>query len=148
MKCPMCRHDYDGVELLPGEWNDPTDEWCPKCISDAYETDMIRMRAKRIKYHKELVTVGKGEFECSGYWLSGSLYDQEITCNGQDVYGLLDVYVQDAIEVELMRRIESEKLVRRCIAIEKELPDSDDPAALRLERSEIDEKLEKLEALA
>ena len=34
----------------------------------------------------------------------------------------------------------------RCKEIEKELPDSKDPAGLRLERSELDEKLEKLEA--
>ncbi len=37
-------------------------------------------------------------------------------------------------------------IVRRCKEIEKELPNSKDPATLRLERSELDGELEKMEA--
>ena len=142
MKCELCGKPFDWIADVP--FAHPQ---CPLCIDAGYKHDMARHRLKRITYHKELVVIGKAEFECSGYWLAGALYEQYITVNGQDVYGLLDVYAQDKIEVELMRRIESEKLVRRCVAIEKELPDSKDPAGLRLERSEIDEKLEKLEAM-
>jgi len=143
MKCPSCGKYYFRVEVEGGEV-----EPCPSCIAADHEHAVAKNRARRITYHKELVVIGKGEFECSGYWLDGGLYDQVITIGDQDVYGLLDVYVQDRIEVELLRRIETEKLLRRNIAIEKELPDSDDPATLRLERSENDEKLIRLEALA
>ncbi len=45
--------------------------------------------------------------------------------------------------IEKRRRGE---IIRRCKEIEKELPDSDDPATLRLELSEMDGELEEMEA--
>ena len=145
MKCPRCRNYYDGTESLPGQWNDPTDPLCPKCMNADYDSDMAIHRAKRINYYKELVVIGRAEFECTGYWLDGTLNDQEITINGTHVYGLLDTCVQDEIDTDKIRRIESEKIIKRIKAIEKALPDSDNPAGLRLVRSELDGQLEKLE---
>ncbi len=87
MICPLCRQYYDGIEIPKELWNNPDDEWCPKCVSDQYESDEARYRVDEIKV-----------------------------------------------------------ILQRCEEIEKELPDSDDPAGLRLERSELDGQLEKLEA--
>ncbi len=85
--CPMCRKYYFRVEIPKDVWNNLDDEWCPKCISDQYESDEARHRADEIK-------------------------------------GILT----------------------RCKEIEKELPNSKNPAKLRLERSELDGQLEELEA--
>ena len=153
MKCIQCGKWIDWVGFEPKD--PPT---CSECIGANYDHDVARHRAKRISYHKELiliarasvagVTVGNLEVECSGYYADGDLYDQIVTINGQEVYGLLDENVQYEIEVEIIRRLESEKLVRRCIAIEKELPTSKDPATLRLERADCDSELERLEGTA
>ena len=150
MICPICRQYYDRVEILDA---DPVP--CPRCIDANYKAGLAMHRASRIQYHKELisidqttigrVTIGDVEVECSGYYLSNELWDQEIKINGAEVFGLLDIDVQDYIEEELIRRVVSGDIVRRCKEIENELPDSDDPAGLHLERSELDGELEKIE---
>ncbi len=58
---------------------------------------------------------------------------------------LIDANIKHAI-ARRRRRVVSGDIIRRCKEIEKELPDSDDPATLRLERSELDGELEKMEA--
>ena len=153
MKCPLCGNEYFRVEIMGA---DP--EQCDICIGANYDHDVARQRAKRIPYHKELiliarasvggVTVGNLEVECSGYYADGDLYDQYVTINGQEVYGLLDEDVQYEIEVEIIRRLESERIIREIKAIEKELPTSKDPARLRLRRSDLDGELEILEGTA
>ncbi len=87
MICPLCRKYYFRVEIPKDVWNNLDDEWCPKCISDQYESDEARYRADEIKV-----------------------------------------------------------ILQRCEEIEKELPNSKNPAKLRLERSELDGQLEELEA--
>ena len=151
MKCIQCGKWIDWVGFEPKD--SPT---CSECIGARYDADMARNRAKRIPYHKELiliarasvagVTVGNLEVECSGYYADCDLYDQIVTINGQEVYGLLDENVQYEIEVEIIRRLESERIIREIKAIEKELPTSKDPARLRLRRSDLDGELEILEA--
>ncbi len=142
MICPLCRKYYFRVEV-PGA--DP--EWCPQCISDQYESDEARYRAKRIYYNNELVVIGKAEFECSGYYLEGELYDEEIKLAGREMYGIL--YHDDTFErisAEIIRRIETKVILKECEEIEKALPTSKNPAKLRLRRSDLDGQLEKLEA--
>ncbi len=146
MICPLCRKYYDGVEIPKELWNNPDDEWCPQCISDEYNSYLARHQAKQIHYNKELVVIGKAEFECSGYYEDGRLWDEVVEVRGIDVYGMLSDYVEAQIFAEISRRVVSGEIVRRCEEIEKELPDSDDPATLRLERSELDDELEKMEA--
>ena len=148
MNCPMCKKYYEGAEVPKNVWNTPADEWCPACVSAAYKSDLARHRASQIHYHKELVTIGKGEFECSGYHQDNRLWDEEITVNGADVYGLLSPHVEAQIYEEICRRVVSGEICRRCEEIEKELPDSQDPASLRLERSELDGELKKIEEVA
>ena len=143
MICPICRQYYDRVEIL-----DADPEPCPKCIDANYKAGLAMHRASRIHYNKELVVIGRAEFECSGYYLSGGLYDQQIILNGTRVYGLLSNYVNDRIENEIIRRVKSGAIVKRIQAIEKELPNSKDPATLRLERSELNGELEKIEEAA
>jgi len=151
MKCIICGKWVDWL------YDNPPEEYiCEQCISDGYESDLAIARAKRIHYSNELISfdrlniaeaiIGDIEVECTGYYLSGQLWDQEIKINGHDVYGILDSDVQDMIETELIRRVKSGAIVKRCSQIEQELPDSQDPATLRLERSGLDEQLEKLEA--
>ncbi len=140
MICPICRQYYDRVEIL-----DADPEPCPKCIDANYKAGLAMHRAAQIHYHKELVVIGKGEFECSGYYQDNCLWDEEITVNGADVYGLLSPHVEAQIYEEICRRVVSGEICRRCEEIEKELPDSQDPASLRLERSELDGELEKIE---
>ena len=146
MVCPMCRQYYNGVEIPKEVWNNPDDEWCPKCISDQYESDEARHLAKRIYYSKELVVIGKAEFECSGYYLEGDLYDEEMMLAGREMYGLLSYNTSERISIEITRRIETKAILKECEEIERALPDSKDPARLRLRRSELDGQLEKLEA--
>ncbi len=87
MICSLCRKYYFRVEIPKDVWNNPDDEWCPKCISDQYESDEARYRVDEIKV-----------------------------------------------------------ILQRCEEIERELPDSDNPAGLRLERSDLDGQLEELGA--
>ena len=148
MECPLCGKYYQGVEIPKDVGNNPTDELCPQCIADKYSSDMARLRKNRVHYYKELVVVGKGEFECSGYYDDGRLYDEEVLVNGQDVYGLLSDYVEAQIYEEICRRVVSSEIIVRCKEIEKELPDSEDPATLKLERADLDSELEKLEEAA
>ena len=143
MICPICRQYYDRVEIL-----DADPEPCPKCIDANYKAGLAMHRAAQIHYHKELVVIGKGEFECSGYHQDNRLWDEEITINGADVYCLISDHVAAQIFAEITRRVVSGDIVRRCKEIEKELPDSDDPAGLHLERSELDGELEKIEEAA
>ena len=145
MVCPMCRQYYAGVEIPKEVWNNPDDEWCPKCVSDQHESDKARHLAKRIYYSKELVVIGKCEYECSGYYLEGELYDEEIIMTGQEMYGILNHDTLERIGAEIIRRIETKVILKRCEEIERELPNSKDPARLRLERSELDGELEKME---
>ena len=145
MICPLCRQYYDGVEIPKELWNNPDDEWCPQCISDEYNSYLARHQAKQIPYNKELVVIDKAEFECSGYYLEGELYDEEVKFDGWEMYSLLTYKELDRISAEIIRRIETKVILKRCEEIEKELPNSKDPAKLRLERSELDEKLEALE---
>lgn len=150
MKCPQCSKYYCQVEILDAE-----PDICPDCIRANYEAGAAKHRASQIHYYKELitldkanigrVTIGDVEVECSGYYLSNELWDQEIKINGVEVYGILDIDVQGYIEEELIRRVVSGDIVRRCEEIEVELIDSDDPATLHLERSDLDGELEKLE---
>ena len=140
MKCPQCGNYYCQVEILD---NDP--DICPACVGVNYDASIARHRASQIHYHKELVIIGKGEFECSGYYQDGRLWDEEITINGADVYGLISDHVQDEIFAEITRRVVSQEICQRCAEIEEELIDSDDPATLHLERSDLDGELEKLE---
>ncbi|MCK4816895.1 hypothetical protein KA005_14085 [bacterium] len=143
--CPLCKKDYEGVEYPPGERNEPVGI-CPRCISDKHESDMARSRRNRVHYYKELVVIGKAEFECSGYYDDGRLWDEEVSINGQDVYGLLSDQVEAQIYEEICRRVVSSEIIVRLKEIEKELPDSKDPATLRLKRSDWEDQLEKLEA--
>ena len=146
MICPMCRQYYDGVEIPKEVWNNSYDEWCPQCISDEYNSYLARHQAKQIHYNKELVVIGKAEFECSGYYLEGELYDEEVAMTGREMYGILNEDILERIGAEIIRRIETNIILQRCDEIERELPNSKDPARLRLERSELDGQLEKLEA--
>ncbi len=146
MICPLCRKYYAGVEIPKDVWNNPDDEWCPKCISDEYHSYLARHQAKQIHYNSELVVIGRAEFECSGYYLEDELYDEEVKFGGREMYGILDYGTLGRISVEIIRRIETKVILKRCEEIERELPNSKDPARLRLERSELDEQLEKLEA--
>ena len=146
MICPLCRKYYDGVEIPKELWNNPDDEWCPQCISDEYNSYLARHQAKQIHYNKELVVIGKAEFECSGYYLEGELYDEEVAMTVREMYGILNYDTLEQIAAEIIRRIETKVILRRCDEIEKELPNSKNPAKLRLERSELDGQLEKLEA--
>ncbi|HDY89951.1 MAG TPA: hypothetical protein ENH82_17755 [bacterium] len=145
MICPLCRQYYNGVEIPKERWNNPDDEWCPQCISDEYNSYLARHQAKQIHYNKELVIIGKAEFECSGYYLEGELYDEEVVMTGREMYGILNTDTLERIGAEIIRRIETKVILKRCDEIERELPNSKDPARLRLERSELDEQLEKLE---
>ena len=150
MICPLCRQYYAGVEIPKDVWNNPDDEWCPKCISDQYESDVARHLAKRIYYNNELVVIGKAEFECSGYYLEGDLYDEEMKLDGREMYGMYGLFsynTSERISVEIIRRIETNIILQRCEEIERELPNSKDPARLKLERSELDGQLEKLEEI-
>ncbi len=146
MVCPMCRKYYFRVEVPKDVWNNFDDEWCPKCISDQYESDQARYRAKRIYYSKELVVIGRAEFECSGYYLEGDLYDEEMMLAGREMYGLLSYNMSERISIEIIRRIETKAILKECEEIEKALPTSKNPAKLRLRRSDLDGQLEKLEA--
>ncbi len=146
MICPLCRQYYNGVEIPKEVWNNPDDEWCPKCISDEYNSYLARHKAKQIHYNKELVVIDGAEFECSGYYLEGELYEEEVVMTGREMYGILNHDTLGRISAEIIRRIETKVILKRCEEIEKELPKSKDPARLRLERSELDSQLEKLEA--
>ncbi len=141
MICPLCRKYYFRVEV---EGADP--EWCPQCISDEYNSYLARHQAKQIHYNKELVVIGKAEFECSGYYLEGELYEEEMVMTGREMYGILNHDTLERIGAEIIRRIETNIILQRCDEIERELPNSKDPSRLRLERSELDSQLEKLEA--
>ena len=81
MMCISCRKDFEWTADVP--YRNPM---CPSCISDQYESDMARLRARRIHYNKELVVIGKAEFECSGYYFEGGLYDEEVTMTGREMF--------------------------------------------------------------
>ena len=146
MICPLCRKYYFRVEIPKERWNNFDDEWCPKCISDQYESDEARYRAKQIHYDNELVVIGKAEFECSGYYLEGDLYDEEMKLAGREMYGLLNHDIFERISAEIIRRIETKVILKEIEEIERALPDSKDPAGMRLRRSDLDGQLEKMEA--
>ena len=110
MICPLCRKYYEGVEIPKDVWNNLDDEWCPKCVSDQYKSDEARHLAKRIYYSKELVVIGKAEFECSGYYQDNRLWDEKITINGADVYCLISDHVAAQIFAEICRRVVSGEL--------------------------------------
>ncbi len=149
MICPLCRQYYNGVGIPKEVWNNPDDERCPKCISDEYNSYLARHQAKQIHYNKELVIIDKAEFECSGYYLEGELYDEEVMLSGWTA-GVCSFNTDtlERISAEIIRRIETKVILKRCDEIEKELPNSKDPARLKLERSELDDQLEKLEAMS
>ena len=105
MKCLQCSEWFD--------WNgdDPPEEpICSECISANYEAGLAMHRAAQIHYHKELVVIGKGEFECSGYHQDNRLWDEEITINGADVYCLISDHVAAQIFAEICRRVVSGEL--------------------------------------
>ncbi len=141
MECIQCGKEFQWLSDDP-----PEEPMCAKCIDANYKHDVARHRSSHIYYTKELIVVGKAEFECSGYYEDGRLWDEVVEVRGIDVYGMLSDYVEAQIFAEISRRVVSGEIVRRCEEIEKELPDSDDPATLRLERSELDGELEKMEA--
>ncbi len=147
MICPLCRKYYDRVEIPKELWNNPDDEWCPQCISDEYNSYLARHQAKQIPYNKELVVIDKAEFECSGYYLEGELYDEEMMMAGLEMRWNLNHDTVERISAEIIRRIETKVILKRCEEIERELPNSKDPSRLRLERSELDSQLAKLEAM-
>ena len=144
MICPRCRRYYDGIESLPGQWNDPTDDLCPLCMKDMWNVEKAKFDNERIRFTGELVTIGEIDFECDGAFYDG-LYDLYIKVNGTDIYGLLDSDITQQIENELSDRMEKRDIIRQCKQIEKDLCWSKNPAKLRLKRSELDERLEKLE---
>jgi len=141
MKCPLCGNNYFRVEIAGA---DP--EPCSSCGDAIFEHDMARHRAKRVQFNGEIVTIGRVDFECDGYYMDGGLNDLYVKSGGQDVYGCLAYHLQKRIEDELIRRMKAQAIIRRCKEIEKELPTSKDPARLRLERADCDSELEKLEA--
>lgn len=143
MICIICG---EGVDLLYD--NPPEAFTCAKCVNYRYQSDLARARSNRIHYNKELVTIGKADFECTGYYEDQRLWDEEITINGADVYGLISDYVQAQIYEEICRRVVSSEIIVRLQKIEEQLPDSKNPAALRLKRSDWEGELEKIEEAA
>lgn len=141
MICSICKRQVNYYGL-----DEPESFTCSTCIRGQYESDMARLRARRIYYNKELVVIGKAEFECSGYYLSGKLYDEEVTMKGNSMVWLLTTEILEQIGNEIIRRIETKVIFKRIEEIEQELPDSKDPATLRLERSDLDSELQALEA--
>jgi len=109
MKCKQCSEQFQWL----GD-NPPEEPICPSCIDANHKHDVARARSNRVHYYKELVVIGKGEFECSGYYEDGRLWDEEITVNGVDVYGLLSDHTEAQIYEEICRRVVSDGIDKVC----------------------------------
>ncbi len=68
---------------------------------------IARRRSSHIYYTKELVIIGEAEFECSGYYDDGRLWDEVVEVRDIDVYGLLSEHVEAVIFDEITRRMEA-----------------------------------------
>ncbi len=67
-------------------------------------------RSSHIYYTEELIVVDKVEFECSGYYDDGRLWDEVVEVRGIDVYGLLSGHVEAQIFAEISRRVVSQEI--------------------------------------
>jgi hypothetical protein len=124
-----------------------TDGLCPECIGDKYDSYKAQRRNKQVHFSDAIVTIGKLDFECDGYYqFPDELNDLYAKINGHDVYYQLDEHIQNQIKRELIRRTETIYIIRRCKQIEKLIATFKNPAKLRLERADLDGRLEKLEA--